>query len=131
MNEDGFLHALHECSVSPDAFHHRDHLHVTWLLIRRHDLEAARGIVADGIRALAARHGAPGKYHETMTRFWVHVIGHLIQTRPDLDEFAAFMHAFPKLLDAGLPYRHWQRQTIGGAAARSSWVAPDLLPLPW
>jgi hypothetical protein len=34
------------------------------------------------------------------------------------------------LLDKGLPYRHWQHETMGSAAARARWVEPDLLALP-
>jgi hypothetical protein len=131
MSDDAFLQAFADCSLSPGAFHHRDHLRLAWLLVRRHGVEPACIMVADGIRGFAARHGHPEKYHETITQFWVRLVGHLIDARPDIDDFATFVDAFPHLLDAGLPYRHWQRQTIGRAAARSAWVEPDLLALAW
>jgi hypothetical protein len=131
MSDEVFLRAFTDCSLSPGAFHHRDHLRLAWLLTRRHGVESACSSVADGIRAFAARHGHAEKYHETMTQFWVRLVGHLIDARPDIGDFTTFVETFPQLLDASLPYRHWRRQTIGSAAARSAWVAPDLLALPW
>jgi hypothetical protein len=130
MNDDAFLQAFAGGALAPGAFHHRDHLRLAWLLVRQQGVESACVAVANGIRGFATQHGHPEKYHETITQFWVRLIGYLIESRPDIDDFATFMETFPHLLDAKLPHRHWQRHTIGGAAARSAWVEPDLLPLP-
>lgn len=130
MSDDTFPQAVTGGSPLPHAFHHRDHLHLAWLLIRQQGVELACRSVADSIRAFATQHGQPEKYHETLTRFWVRLIDHLITARPEISDFATFVETFPHLLDASLPYRHWQRQTLGSPAARVAWIEPDLLPLP-
>ena len=86
--------------------------------------------IAEGIRRFAAAHGQAEKYHETLTGFWVRVVGHCVRARPDIAEVGDFLAAFPQLLDKDLPYRHWRRVTMGSSAARARWVEPDLLALP-
>jgi hypothetical protein len=87
-------------------------------------------MIADGIRHFAAMHGQAAKYHETLTGFWVRIVGHCAEARPDIAEFAAFLAAFPQLLDKELPYRHWRRETMASLAARAQWIEPDLVALP-
>ena len=130
MNDDDFLSAFAAGSLPPGQFHHRDHLRLAWLLIRRHGADVAGATIASGIRSFAARHGQSDKYHETMTQFWVRIVGHMVQARPDISDFDTFVATFPIVLDTRLPYRHWQRETMGSTAARSHWVDPDLLSLP-
>ena len=130
MNDDDFWQAFRDCSISPVQFRHRDHLHLTWLLVRRHGPERAGVAVSSGLRHFAALHGQSGKYHETLTQFWVRLVAHMVSARPEVAEFEGFMEAFPQVLDKNLPYRHWRRETIGGAAARAAWIDPDLLALP-
>ena len=130
MSDDAFLQAFLDGSLPPGHFHHRDHLRLAWLLIRRFGMEPAGSIVSSGIREFAARHGQAKKYHETMTQFWVRIVGHAGHARPEIDDFDTFVETFPLLLDTGLPFRHWQRETMGSAAAHAEWLEPDLLPLP-
>jgi len=130
MSDDEFLQAFTDGSLSPQRFHHRDHLRVAWLLVRRMDAAAASSDMSAGIRRFAASHGHEAMYHETLTRFWVRIVAHMACARPDIFEFNVFIASFPRLLDTGLPYRHWRHDTIRSAAARSSWVEPDLLVLP-
>jgi hypothetical protein len=130
VTDDEFVGAFLAGSLPPTQFHHRDHLRLAWLFVRREGMQAAGDAAAAGIRRFAAHHGQAGKYHETMTRFWVRVVGHMTRARPDINDFETFLAAFPLLLDKGLPYRHWRRETMDGAAARAGWVEPDLLALP-
>lgn len=130
MTDDDFVEAFLGGSLSPAQFHHRDHLRLTWYLIRRDGEAAAPEAITTGIRAFATRHGQAQKYHETLTRFWIRVVGHMMAARPEIAEFETFLAAFPQLLDKDLPYRHWRRETMWDEAARRAWVAPDLLALP-
>jgi CDP-diacylglycerol--glycerol-3-phosphate 3-phosphatidyltransferase len=130
MTDDEFVHAFLHGSLPPTEFHHRDHLRLAWKLTRELGETAAAQAVTNGIREFATRHGQAAKYHQTMTLFWVRIVGHMASARPDIAEFAAFLAAFPRLLDKDLPYRHWRRETMGSAAARAEWVEPDLIALP-
>lgn len=130
MTDDEFVHAFLSGDLPPAQFHHRDHLRLSWCLIRQHGTEAATQMITTGIQQFAAQHGQAEKYHETLTRFWVRIVGHLIEARPDITEFPTLLATFPRLLDKDLPYRHWRRETMGSATARAEWVEPDLLALP-
>ena len=130
MTDDEFVSAFLHGSLSPAQFHHRDHLRLTWYLIRRDGEETATRAITTGIRTVATRHGQAQKYHETLTQFWIRIVGHMVAARPEITEFEAVLVAFPQLLDKDLPYHHWRRETMWAEVAREAWVAPDLLALP-
>lgn len=131
MDDDAFVRAFLAGSLPPTQFHHRDHLRLTWVLVRRYGASEASATIASGIQHYAAAHGHSGLYHETLTLFWVGLVAHTIAAQPQIDDFAAFLAAFPFVLDKGLPWRHWHQDTLRDAASRTSWVEPDLLALPW
>jgi hypothetical protein len=130
MSEDEIIHAALAQGVSQGGFHHRDHVRLAWRLNRELGVDAAPGAIARAIQFVAAHHGEPGKYHETLTRFWARVVGYHIQRGPDLADFEQFIAAYPQLLDKELPARHWRREPLFSMAARAAWVEPDLLALP-
>lgn len=130
MTDDDFVTAFLSGSLPPTQFHHRDHLRLTWALVRLTGVEAAMKRITSGIRYFATQHGQAEKYHETMTRFWVLLVGHMVAARPDITTFDEFLAAFPMLLDKDLPYRHWRRETMFSPDARARWVEPDILALP-
>jgi hypothetical protein len=130
VTDDDFVTAFLSGALPPTQFHHRDHLRLTWTLIRLTGEEQAMKRVTSGIRYFATQHGHAEKYHETMTRFWVRIVGHMVAARPDVTTFDEFLAAFPMLLEKDLPYRHWQRETMLSPDARARWVEPDILALP-
>ena len=125
-----FTQALEEAGVSGGSFRHRDHVRVAWLLLRREGAEAGSETFVRGLRAFAAAHRANDKYHETLTRFWLRLVAHTIEVRPQIHDADAFLAAFPFLLDKTLVERHWSRDALWSDDARMRYVEPDLLPLP-
>ncbi len=79
----------------------------------------------------ANRSALAARYHDTITRFWVRLVAHAITSRPELQDFDAFLAAYPILLDPTLPFRHWRREAMFTPEARAEWREPDLLPLPF
>jgi hypothetical protein len=130
MSDDEFVGAFFSGALPPTAFHHRDHLRLSWCLIRQFGVEVASHRIAEGIRHFATQHGQAEKYHETLTQFWVRIIGHMIGARPDISAFSRFLEVYPQVLDKDLPYRHWRHETMQSAVARAQWVEPDTLALP-
>jgi hypothetical protein len=130
LTDDAFVTAFLAGTLSPSDFHHRDHVRLAWCLIRRSGVATATATITDGIRHFAAQHGQADKYHETLTRFWVRVVSHHIDARPDITTFERFLATFPRLLDKDLPSQHWRRETMQHSDARAHWVEPDLLALP-
>ena len=114
--------------VADGRFGHREHLHLTWLAVRRFGPAAAVDLVSDGIRRTARYAGAPQKYHATVSRAWVELVA--CHTVPGEDDFDAFLARNPALLDKRLLTRFYRSTTLASVAARHGWVPPDLRPIP-
>jgi hypothetical protein len=85
--------------------------------------------VTAGIQHFADRHGSADRYNDTMTRFWLRVVGLGIERHPELT-FEQLLTTEPHLLDKTLPFRHWSRERLTGQEAKQGWVDPDLIELP-
>ncbi len=127
--DDHFLAAFTAGEIANQDFHHRDHLRLAWIQIRRLGLPHALEAVTAAIRQFAAGHGHGDRYHETMTRFWLLVVAMGISRHPTL-AFDELLAAEPHLVDKNLPYRHWSRERMGSEDARQRWVEPDLRLMP-
>jgi hypothetical protein len=125
-----FTELMVEVMSTADRFGHREHIHLTWLAVRRYGVRVATTVVSDGIQRTARYAGAPQKYHVTMSRAWVELVGHhvLAEAGGSFDSFAA-LHA--ELFDKRLLARFYTSATLACASARSWWVEPDLAPFPW
>lgn len=110
-------------------FGHREHVRLAWRELREHDREVALDRIETAIRHVAEAHGAPGKYHRTMTEAWAALVAHHLAEAPEL-AFDEFVERFPGLLDGGLLKRHFSPELLANPAARAAWVDPDLRPLP-
>ncbi|MEU9134088.1 hypothetical protein AB0D08_39485 [Kitasatospora sp. NPDC048540] len=119
-----------EVTAASGKFGHREHVHLTWLAVRRFGVPAAVDLVSDGIRRTARYAGVPQKYHATVSRAWVELVGHHAAGHGD-DDFSAFADNHPALLDKRLLTRFYRPATLAGSPARTGWVEPDLAPFPW
>jgi hypothetical protein len=125
-----FEHLMAEVMAAAERFGHREHVHLTWLAVRRYGVPAAVGLVSDGIQRTARYAGAPQKYHATISRAWVELVGHHAGEHGK-DDFAAFAEDNPALLDKRLLSRFYRPATLAGSQAKTGWVEPDLAPFPW
>lgn len=122
---------LHEILARGEGFGHRQHVELTWRYLEDHDPDTARRLVSDAIREVASAHGAPQKFHETITGAWVRCVAVHRQRWP-ADTFAEFIaiEANADLLDARLLDQHFTREVLFSDAARAGVVEPDIRPLP-
>ena len=130
MDDPEFLRLFHESNLPGEEFRHRGHLRLAWLVLSRHKKDDAEKVVAREIQRFALANGASGKYHHTLTRFWVRLVGHAMENGPEAGSVHELLARFPFLLDKSLPYRHWREQTFNSDQARAGWVEPYLVPLP-
>jgi hypothetical protein len=130
MDDREFLRLFHEGRLPGEEFRHRGHLRLAWLVLSRHRRDEAESIVAREIQQFAVANGASGKYHDTLTRFWLRLVGHAIENAPNVWSIDELLAKFPFLLDKSLPYRHWRGETFNSDEARAGWIEPDLLPVP-
>ncbi len=114
----------------PAGFGHREHLRLAWLALQSTGaLEAAEEVVSASIRAIATAHGTPQKYNQTVTSAWLRIIGHIRAARRPRS-FEELLEGAPWLFDKRLLLHHYRSQTLASEAARSAYVAPDLIPIP-
>ena len=128
--EAAFDDLMAEVMASAGRFGHREHVHLTWLAVRRFGMPAAVGLVTDGIQRTARYAGAPQKYHVTVSRAWVELVSYHADEHP-LSDFAAFARRNPALLDKRLLTRFYHPATLASPPARTGWAEPDRAAFPW
>lgn len=121
---------LHEILGRGDGFGHRQHVELAWRYLAVHASPAeASDAMADAIRAVAAAHGQPARYHETITRAWARCVAVHRQRWP-AETFPQFLEQNPRLLDSQLLAHFYSPERLRSAEARQSWIDPDRSPLP-
>jgi hypothetical protein len=130
MQPPGFDALMAEVTATTERFGHREHVHLTWLAVRQVGVPAAVSLVSDGIQRTARYAGAPQKYHATISRAWVELVGYHAAEHGE-DDFTAFADRHPALLDKRLLARFYRPATLASPQARTGWVEPDLAPFPW
>jgi hypothetical protein len=130
MDDAAFLDAFESGALPNSAFHHRDHLRLSWLYLRRDGPDLGPQRIIDGIRHFAAAHGAADRFHVTLTAFWIRLVQHLIEAFPGVECFDDLVAAFPLALDKTIVTRHYSAALLWSSAARAQFVVPDLRPLP-
>ena len=128
MNDED-RHLLHEILGRGGGFGHRQHVELAWRLLAKHDVAQAADAVAAAIRQVAAAHGQPAKFHETITRTWVRCVA-VHRERWPAATFGEFLERNPRLLDPGLLGHFYSPGLLASAEARGQWVAPDRHALP-
>jgi hypothetical protein len=123
------LQTLHEILESRCGFGHREHLELVWNLLRRYLVDEASKVMVAAIRHVAHLHGAEDKYHETITRSWLHFVAVHTQ-RWDAKSFEDFIERNPDLLDCKLIGHFYSRQLILSESARAVWAVTDIRRLP-
>jgi hypothetical protein len=129
VTDDEFLAAFADCSMPLSSFTHVSHLRLAWLQLQRSGFDGALAAVRSDVVRFATFNGKTGVYHETLTRLWLALVAHAIETAP-AETFDAFLETNAWLLDRGNPAKHYRAETLASDAARSAWVEPDLAPLP-
>lgn len=125
-----FTELMGEVMATAEGFGHRQHVHLTWLAVKRYGTAAAVDLVSEGIQRTARYAGVPQKYNATVSRAWVELVGHHA-AEGETGGFDAFAGRNPALLDKKLLTRFYRPSTLAGVPARTGWVEPDLAPFPW
>ena len=129
-SDEDFLRAFEDLSFPAEQFHHREHLRVAWLYLNSSDATRAAERMSRGIRRFADHHGATGKYHHTLTLFWMRLVGAALVETPGGSTFDEFLAAHGELAQKNLFAKYYSQALLQTAAAREGWVEPDLQPLP-
>jgi len=124
-----------DLSLPKSEWTHQAHLRVGLWHAMRHSpaetLHLLRHRISAFNQAKGGENTASAGYHETITRFYVQVIGQFLASvdasRPigELERELIGLYG-----DKELPLRYYTRERLFSTEARLGWVAPDLLALP-
>jgi hypothetical protein len=129
MTDAQLTRALERGDIANYDFHHASHLHVAWFYLNESpSMQQAANKMRDTLRRFAAAAGKPGKYHETITLFWIHLLScaYTVSCGKRLEDI---VHANPQLLEKNLPLAYYSSERLFSDEARTSWLEPDLKPL--
>ena len=122
------------CRLTRAEWTHRAHLTVAlWYLVRYTDKDATR-MIRRGIKrynkACGIKTTRTSGYHETITLFYIHVIGKYLRGA-NLDCTLAVLanDLIDKCGDKNLPLAYYSRDRLMSWEARTRWIEPDLKPL--
>ena len=130
-SDEQFFKELVDGYHAEGRFGHRQHVHLTWSTIGRYGPDGALRRIVAFIQHVAAARGVPEKYNETVSRFWVRIVAHAMESSSSQDGFEPFVEQHPALLDKELALRHWSPAALWSDVAKREWVEPDVRPIPF
>ena len=121
-------------TLSKDKWTHEAHLIVAIWYLKNHTKEAATCLLRSGIitynMAVGTKNTPTSGYHETITLFWIWLIGVFIQSNKDLT-INELINSFlaSKYSNKSIFFDYYSRELLFSVKARAIWVEPDLAEL--
>jgi hypothetical protein len=129
LSDDEFVARFEDATLSNESFHHRDHVRMAYLYLRRYPaLEALQRFSASLARFAAAK-GKPGLYNETVTWAFLFLIRERMARRGGDHTWGEFAAENADLLswENNILRRYYREATLKSDLARSTFVMPDKL----
>jgi hypothetical protein len=116
-------------SVDPAEFDHEAHVLVAWRYLQDDDLLPAIEKYSNALKTLTRKLGVEGKYHETITWFYMIAVGERL-ARTNETDWTGFKAANEDLLarKPSLIQRYYSSDHLMSENARRVFVLPDLTP---
>jgi hypothetical protein len=126
MNDAEFVASFEAGSLPGSAFHHRDHVRLAWIYLRRHPALEALGRFMEGLKRFAAANGRPGLYHETITWAYLFLIHERMDGAADGETWEEFAERNPDLLTwkPSILERYYAKDVLDSDRARRVFVFP-------
>jgi len=129
-----FVAEFEACRWPLERWHHRDHVKLAYLYLRRHAPDEAMEKLRAGIKAHNAAHGIPDRidsgYHETMTRAWLRLVQLALEEHGPAASADEFCEQHPELSQKNALRFFYSRDRFLSPEAKRRFVEPDLAPLP-
>lgn len=111
----------------PERFDHEAHVFVAWSYLSQFDLLESISRYRKTLRRLTAMLGVPGKYHETITWFYMIAVAEHAEASKVTD-WASFKSASPELFrrNPGIISDYYSRSRLMSEMARKKFILPDL-----
>lgn len=110
-------------AIDNTVFRHAEHVQVAYDLLEKYDFIDAAATYAKGIRAVAAKAGAPQKFNLTITYAFMSLIAERLATKPHRD-FKEFVLENPDLMSKSVLARWYADDRLHSDNARSMFLLP-------
>ncbi len=134
MDDATFLQRFETQAWPLGEWHHREHIKLAYLYLRRLPFNEAVAKARANIQAFNAAHKIPEAidrgYHETMTFAWMHLVHCTLCEFGPSDNADAFVDKHTQLLSKRALLFFYSRDRIKSAEAKANLIEPDLAPLP-
>ncbi len=127
MTDEELVHAFETRALGPGEFTHASHVRVAWCYLRRVPFFEAMARFVSGLKAVAAAHGKPDRYHETITVAYLLLIAERIDEtgEPSWGAFAA-RHDDLLAQKPSILARYYTAAALESEQARREFVMPDV-----
>ena len=114
--------------IAGGSFNHEAHVYLAWLYLGQYPVTEAIDRFTSALKRLTLKLGVPGKYHETISWFFMLIIAERRKGKARQD-WAAFKAENDDLLrrEDNVLSRYYSKETLATDAARCSFVLPDRL----
>ena len=117
------------CSFALQEFTHARHLTVACWYLSTMPPEQALARMRAGLQRFLAHHGRHG-FHETITRFWMELLGEYFRRMPaEMSVLAKINGAVAAHGDKEILFAYYSRDRVMSEEARSVWMEPDIVPV--
>ncbi len=124
------VHGFGDCTLPCQEWTHTAHLTVGLWYARESSPEAALDRIRAGIQRYNATCGVKDTptdgYHETITRFYMGLIGKYLAEVADCSDWVAVTNNLVELASVEAPNRYYSRERLMSVEARLGWMPPDL-----
>jgi hypothetical protein len=133
-DDEKFLEQFETTALPLEEWHHKQHIKVAYLYLRRFPFEAAMVRMREGVKAFNAAKKIPESltrgYHETMTQAWMRLVYFtLCEYGPGADA-DTFYEQNPQLSQTKTLRFFYTKEVLQTAEAKAGFVGPDVVPLP-
>jgi hypothetical protein len=132
---ESLVHAFETGTLPRSKWTHAAHVTVAcWYLVCHPQSEATKRIREGILRYNASQKiltTPDSGYHETMTMFWIRMVGHYLTTATLECSLVGLINDLTfRYSDKKLPYLYYTPERLMSTEARFGFIEPDLKPLP-
>ena len=132
MSDSELMTAFEAGTLDAGRFHHRDHMRLAWLHLRRHPAPVALLRFTSGLRRLAEAAGKADRYHETVTWAYLLLINERMERSGRARPWTEFARLNPELLAwrPSILDAYYPAEVLDSDLARRVFVLPKPSPFP-
>lgn len=123
------IEAFEAGTIDAEAFDHEAHVYIAWLYLERYPLHEAIARFTDALQRLTVQLGIPGKYHETVSWFFM-LLTEERRFGLTAGDWFSFHRKHADLFASGpdsILGRYYSSELLASDRARTSFVLPDKL----